>query len=159
MKNRKIQLLIFIFVSLIVNLSPLRVAFAAPTVGSICSQMNNKDYVDNPPLVGLVCVLVRVFNYGIAAVGAVFVFYFIFAMYKYATSWGDPKGMQAAQGTITNAIKGLVIVIGTITIFTIGGNLLGLKGEYTSFTQNINPFNMLMNAICSFLGVAGIKCD
>ncbi|MEN9389398.1 MAG: hypothetical protein RLY61_482 [Candidatus Parcubacteria bacterium] len=159
MKNRKIQLLIFIFVSLIVNLSPLRVAFAAPTVGSICSQMNNKDYIDNPPLVGLVCVLVRVFNYGIAAVGAVFVFYFIFAMYKYATSWGDPKGMQAAQGTITNAIKGLVIVIGTITIFTIGGNLLGLKGEYTSFTQNINPFNMLMNAICSFLGVAGIKCD
>jgi len=159
MKNRKIQLLIFIFVALIVSLSPLRVAFAAPTVGSICSQMNNKDYIDNPPLVGLVCVLVRVFNYGIAAVGAVFVFYFIFAMYKYATSWGDPKGMQAAQGTITNAIKGLVIVIGTITIFTIGGNLLGLKGEYTSFTQNINPFNMLMNAICSFLGVAGIKCD
>lgn len=153
------QVILFITLTTILSLFPLRVAFAAPTVGSVCSQMNNKDYIDNPPLVGLVCVLVRVFNYGIAAVGAVFVFYFIFAMYKYATSWGDPKGMQAAQGTITNAIKGLVIVIGTITIFTIGGNLLGLKGEYTSFTQNINPFNMLMNAICSFLGVAGIKCD
>ncbi len=159
MKKITPQIVLFTTVSLMLTLSPLRMAFAAPTVGSVCSQMNNKDYIDNPPLVGLVCVLVRVFNYGIAAVGAVFVFYFIFAMYKYATSWGDPKGVQAAQGTITNAIKGLVIVIGTITIFTISGNLLGLKGEYTSFTQNINPFNMLMNAVCSFLGVAGIKCD
>lgn len=153
------QLLLFTSVSLLLILSPLRVVFAAPTVGSVCAQMNNKDYIDNPPLIGLVCVLVRIFNYGIAAVGAIFIYYFVFAMYKYATSWGDPKGIQAAQGTITNAIKGLIIVIGTITVFTILGNLLGLKGEYTSFTQNINPFNMLMNAVCSFLGVAGIKCD
>ncbi len=157
MRNYKIGLQVAIFLALLTL--PTYMSHAAPTVGSICSQTDSAAYMNNPPIIALVCVLVKVFNYGIAAVGAVFLFMLTMGMYKYATSWGDPKGIQGAKNTLTYAVIGLFLVLFAVTFFRIGGNLLGLKGEYGSLTANLNPFNQLMGSVCDFLKVAGIRCD
>ena len=157
MRNYKIILQVAIFFAVLTL--PTYISLAAPTVGSICSQTDSAAYMNNPPIIALVCVLVKVFNYGIAAVGAVFLFMLTMGMYKYATSWGDPKGIQGAKNTLTYAVVGLFMVLFAVTFFRIGGNLLGLKSEYGSISAGLNPFNQLMDSVCDFLKVAGIKCD
>ncbi len=43
-------------------------------------------------------------------VGLLLFVYLLFGGFSYLTSGGDPKGMEKAQGQITNAIVGFVIV-------------------------------------------------
>jgi hypothetical protein len=44
------------------------------------------------------------------------------------TSQGDPKAAQSAQGKITNAIIGFVIIILAFFIVQLAGQLLGIEG-------------------------------
>lgn len=47
--------------------------------------------------------------------------------FKYLTSGGDPKAVESAQKTLTTAILGLVLLIVSVLILNIIGNLTGIK--------------------------------
>lgn len=55
-----------------------------------------------------------------------FVFQFIFGAISWISAGGDPKAIQSAQGKITNAILGLVIVLLALIIVSTVGALLGI---------------------------------
>ena len=59
--------------------------------------------------------------------GIWFMFQFIIGGYGWLTSGGDKAGIQAAQGRITNAFIGLIVVVAAYAIIYIIGELLGFK--------------------------------
>ncbi len=125
----------------------------AQDVNTLCGGVGN---YDTPPVATIVCSGIRILNYGFFLVGGVFVIMFSFGMYKYATAWGDPKGIQGAQQTVTNAILGAFLCFGAATILLITGNVVGLN---QGFTDGINPFNKLLVGLCSLLAVADLNCS
>lgn len=54
-------------------------------------------------------------------VGAVSMFYIIFSAYKFITSGGDPKQVEAARKIMTYAIIGMVVVLSSFTILNFVG--------------------------------------
>ncbi len=129
----------------------------AQDVNSLCGNVGGSpEYYDTPPVAAMVCTAIQVMNFGFFLVGGVFVVMFLFGMYKYATAWGDPKGIQGAQQTVTSAIIGAIVCFGAVTILFVTGNIVGLD---SSFTEGVNPFNKLINGICSLFAVADLKCD
>lgn len=65
--------------------------------------------------------------------GAFFVFYLISGGIKMMTSAGDPRSVGEAKQTITNALVGLVIVLGAYWIVQLAGIILGLPGIQNTF--------------------------
>jgi len=66
--------------------------------------------------------------YVFGAAGLALLVYLIMGGFQMMTSRGDPKAMQAAQGKITNAVIGFVIVLLAFTIIQLVGQILGLGG-------------------------------
>jgi hypothetical protein len=66
-----------------------------------------------------------------AAIGLLI--YLVLGGFQFMTSRGDPKAAQGAQGKITNAIIGFVIIIFAYFIVQIFGQLFGI--ENTLFGQ------------------------
>lgn len=71
--------------------------------------------------------------YIFAAAGIALLIYLILGGLQMMTSRGDPKSMQAAQGKITNAVIGFILVFLAFTIVQLVGQLFGLEG--TLFSQ------------------------
>ena len=69
--------------------------------------------------------------YIFSAAGILLLIYLVLGGLQMMTSKGDPKAMQSAQGKITNALLGFVIIIISYTIVQLVANLLGLR--YTPF--------------------------
>ena len=65
--------------------------------------------------------------YLFAGAGILLLLYLIAGGLGLMTSRGDPKAVQAAQGKITNALVGFVIVFLAFWIVQIIGNILGIK--------------------------------
>ncbi len=59
--------------------------------------------------------------------GIWFIFQFLTGAIGWLTSGGDKAGVQAAQGRITNAFIGLIVVVAAYAIIYIIGELLGFK--------------------------------
>jgi lipopolysaccharide export LptBFGC system permease protein LptF len=59
--------------------------------------------------------------------------YLVLGGFQFMTSRGDPKAAQGAQGKITNAIIGFIIVIFAYVIVQLFGQVFGLQG--TPFGQ------------------------
>ena len=59
--------------------------------------------------------------------GIVLFFMLISGGFKFLTSGGDPKGMEAAGHTITSAITGIVILILSLLIFRVIENFTGVN--------------------------------
>jgi hypothetical protein len=131
--------------------------FAQDTVDSLCGSYGSSTaYFDTPPVTAFVCAGIRIMNFAFFLVGGVFVIMFLMGMYKYATAWGDPKGIQGAQQTVTNAVIGAIICFGAGTILLVTGNVVGLD---QSFIGGINPFNKLIKGFCNLFAVAELNCD
>jgi len=58
--------------------------------------------------------------------GIILLLYLIYGGFQYMLSRGDPKAMQAAQGKITTAIVGFVIVFIAYWLVQLLGKVLGL---------------------------------
>lgn len=65
--------------------------------------------------------------------GLLLLIYMIMGGFQLMFARGDPKAMQSAQGKITNALIGFVIVVFAYFLVQILGTALGLK--YTPFGQ------------------------
>lgn len=65
--------------------------------------------------------------------GLATLFYLIYGGYLYLTSYGDPKGIQAATKTITNAIVGFLILSSSFIIMNILGFTLRLPSIQSMF--------------------------
>jgi hypothetical protein len=70
------------------------------------------------------------------AAGIALLIYLIIGGLQMMLSKGDPKAVQAAQGKITNAVIGFVIVFLAYFIVQLLGQILGIKG--TLFGQVFN---------------------
>jgi hypothetical protein len=62
----------------------------------------------------------------ISLIGIVSFVMFLSGGLKMMTSGGDPKQLEAAKGTITYSVLGLVIAIGSFLILTYVGKFLGV---------------------------------
>lgn len=129
----------------------------AQDVGSLCGSYGGSGTsFDTPPVATIICTGLRIFNFAFFLVGGVFVVMFLFGMYKYATAWGDPKGIQGAQHTATYAVIGAIVCFGAGTILVITGKSLGLND---SFVGGVNPFDRLLFGVCNLLSVADLDCS
>jgi hypothetical protein len=101
--------------------------------------------VENPQLSEIGGVLGRVINIAIFGAGIVFAGYVAYGAWKASMSLGDPRGLEGAKQAWSNAIIGLVIVVGSLTIF---GIILGFYGV------NVTDIpNTIVTAVTSLVSV------
>lgn len=67
-------------------------------------------------------------NYIFVIAGLLLLVYLIYGGFHFMISVGDPKGMQEAQGKITNALAGFLIIFLAYWIVQILSSVLGLQG-------------------------------
>lgn len=68
--------------------------------------------------------------------GIVLFVFLLVGGFKYITSGGDPKAIDAAQKTITYAIGGLIVILLSFLVLVLIGNITGV----TSVTE----FNIML---------------
>ena len=89
---------------------------APPTLDKLADVFNN-----------LVSVLI--------AVGGVVLFFMIVSSaFKYLTSGGDPKAAEGAKKTLTYAVSGLLLLIGSYLLIQLIGGITGTTGTITIFS-------------------------
>lgn len=62
-------------------------------------------------LQGLECIFANLLQIALVLAGLVLFIMLVVGGFRYLTSGGDPKAKEAAQGTLTHAIAGLVILL------------------------------------------------
>ena len=72
-------------------------------------------------------IITDLFPYLFGAAGIILVLYLLSAGFGLMTSGGDPKKIQSAQGKITNAIVGIVIIFTSFWIVQLVGKFLGVE--------------------------------
>lgn len=77
--------------------------------------------VNDPSLTSVGGIMTKLVPTILVVAGMVAVFFIIWGGFRYMTAQGDPKAIDSARGTITQAIVGLVIIL-------IVGVLVGLIG-------------------------------
>lgn len=68
----------------------------------------------------------NVLNYVFGAAAIALLIYLIMGGFQMMTSQGDPKALQAAQGKITSAIIGFIIISLSFAIVSLIGQILGV---------------------------------
>lgn len=82
----------------------------------------------NDPNLKIGSIIGATLTYIFAAAGIALLIYLVLGGLQLMTSRGDPKAAQAAQGKITNAVIGFVIVVFAFFIVQIFGQVFGLQG-------------------------------
>ena len=95
-------------------------AAVGPDFNAIQSQAN----VNLPSDIGALISKVLPYLFSIAAI--LLLIFLIMGGLQMMTSRGDPKAMQAAQGKITNALIGFVIVFFAFALVSIIGKVFGI---------------------------------
>ena len=65
--------------------------------------------------------------------GIVLLIMLLMGGFKYLTSGGDPKAVEGAKKTLTTAIGGFVLLIGSYLILRIIGTFTGTDASITNF--------------------------
>jgi hypothetical protein len=99
---------------------------------------------DPPSITEIVCPVIRIINTATIVSGAVFTIMVLYGGIKLALAMGDPKGFQAAKGTLTWALIGFSVVVFSVTILTLLVNTLDLNLQ-------LNPFDALQTSIQDLL--------
>ena len=73
------------------------------------------------------CIVRYVFNIIIPLAGLAAFITLIIGGFQYLTSAGDPKQTQKAQGIITGAVVGILVIIGIWFVFQLLNTLTGLN--------------------------------
>jgi amino acid transporter len=115
MANRIIKLITFL---LLIFLFPVPALAQSGAVGVI-NEPNGFSLDPDNLLNQLVGIL-------IAIAGLLFFFMLLFGGIRYMVAGGDPKNAESARKIITNALIGLLIVVGAYLITTVLGELLGI---------------------------------
>ncbi len=116
-----------------------------PTYAAVNCDVDYSSDTDPPMPVQILCPAIKVINYAIVIVGAVFTVMVVFTGYRYYTSFGDPKGLEGAKSSFVHAVLGLVIVVGSFTTMVLLVNILGLA------PSTANPVEGAWNGICNLL--------
>lgn len=93
------------------------------------------DAVDPKDLSDIVIVFARIINLLAGFAGATFILMLFITAIKYATSTGDPRGIEAAKQTGTMAVVGLLVILGFYVITTSLAEALGIEGLLESPTS------------------------
>lgn len=84
------------------------------------------------PLTGLEDIFTNVIRSLIALGGIILLLMLFSGGFKYLTSNGDPKAVEGAKKTLTTAIGGLVMLLGSYLILRIIADFTGAKEPFTS---------------------------
>jgi hypothetical protein len=71
-------------------------------------------------------IITNLLPYLFTVAGVILLLYLIYGGFQLMLSRGDPKGMQAAQGKITSAIIGFIIIFIAYWLVQLLGKVLGL---------------------------------
>ena len=111
------------------------------------------DEIDNPTPDQIVCPFMRVINTLVLSSGAMFVIMILFGAIKLSMAMGDPKGFDAAKGTMTWAVIGFLIVVGVFVILTIVTKIFGIDAGI------LDPFQLIQDKIQKLMTDLGIVVD
>lgn len=94
-------------------------------VGPLCSSLQNGN---NTSVMGLVgSTLGKIINIAIIIGGFFMLLYLIWGAFDWITSEGDKEKLSKAQQKMQNAVIGMLIVVGALTIFgVVSGDILGI---------------------------------
>ena len=84
--------------------------------------------VDVPTLQGIECVFANVVSVILALAGIVLFIMFLSGGFKFLTSGGDQKQVEAAKGTLTHAVLGLAVLVFAYIIIQLIANFTGAIG-------------------------------
>jgi len=79
-----------------------------------------------PDVKGLFCVVVAAINLLLTFAGTVALMFLIYGGFQYIVSGGDEKALMTAKNTITYAILGLFLVLGSIIGLNLVFSIIGL---------------------------------
>lgn len=86
------------------------------------------EVVDNvATLKGLEAIFSNIVSVALALAGIVLFVMFLVGGFRYLTSGGDPKALEAAKGTLTHAIAGLAILIFAVVILRLIEEVTGVQ--------------------------------
>jgi len=83
--------------------------------------------IDGRDIHQLPTLIIRIITFLIAISGVVTIILIIVGGIRMILSLGDPKALQSARSSVTFAIIGLVVILLSVAIITIIGNLLGVS--------------------------------
>ena len=129
----------FVLVLSLVPVRPVLAATSYPDVackgyanipGCTCTGPNG----DVPSVGCFAGVVVNVINTALIFLGAVTLIFLLVGALRLVVSRGDPKALEAAQKTMTFAVVGVILVLGSFIIINIITSSLGLGNILTNFT-------------------------
>ena len=116
------------------NIMTIGPAYAAPIINPAVTVELGGD-PDGEAVVGRL--LARFFSSALAVAAILFLLYLVSGAYKWLTSGADKAQLQAAQGTMTQALIGLTILASIFAAARIVGILLGLSCPAGNFPDVI----------------------
>ena len=90
--------------------------------------------LDEPALGQVQGIIITIFYYVVGLAGVVFAGVIGYGAWKFAASFGDPRAVDAAKGTLTNGLIGFGIVVLAFIILRIFATLVGI--------QNVSMFGL-----------------
>ena len=148
MTCRRFSLAAFATLLLLLSSTFANVSYAADYCGDATTRLNAGD---DPGPYGLVCPVIRVFNFFLLAVGAALVVTIIYGAIKVSMSLGDPKGLAGAKNTWTFAVVGAAIILFSFVIYIVLCAAIGITPWQPS-----EMVNKLQEGLAGFIGAAGI---
>lgn len=106
---------------------------------------------DDPSLEDARPVIINIMNWAVFVVGIVFVLYIAYGVWKGSTSFGDPRGLEAAKSTWVYAIYGLLVVVAFFGIYTVVAGFFGFSIGFDSI------FNGIFSGITELTGLGGFN--
>lgn len=91
--------------------------------------------MDPAPLSALEDIFAYVVRSLIALGGVVLLIMLLTGGFKYLTSGGDPKAVEGAKKTLTTAIGGLIMLLGSYIILRIIAEFTGTNEPFTSILK------------------------
>jgi hypothetical protein len=95
---------------------------------------------DVPTLASLETLFSNIVQFVVSIAGVALFVMLIVGGFSFLFSGGDPKKLEKARGTITNAIMGLILIVAAYIILRIIGVFTGTTGCITKFQIGVlNP--------------------
>lgn len=126
-------------------------AYAAPLDLRYCDDADadaREARFEDPNLLDIVCVTVRLINVSVLFSGVALVATFCYGTIKIAFSIGDPKGIQAGRTVLLLSLVGFLIVLGFNTINRVLVATFGLSPNYA---EPDTIAALILNGICNLL--------
>lgn len=91
-----------------------------------CIGTTRKGFADVPTIKGLECAFSSLVSAILPLAGIILFIMLLTGGFRYLTSSGDPKAMEAAKGTLTQAITGLVVLLLAFVILQLIKTITGV---------------------------------